>query len=152
MSRSGWALKAPEQLYELGYRCQVASDIAPSVVETMRERTAAMRDGLEWVVENALCMPNQPDGSYDAILDKATADAVACAGQMPRLLAEAARVLRPDGVYVLISSLESAKRYFAAPAWQPTVCSTHASRRAPDGALEGECWVHVARKTELGQI
>lgn len=45
----------------------------------------------------------QPSGSLDVVLDKATADAVDCGGRTSDMMAEIHRVLRPAGLFMLVS-------------------------------------------------
>ena len=130
----------PEGLHAAGYSNQWATDISPSVIATMRERTANIT-GLHWAAEDALSMPHHADGSFDAVVDKGTFDALACSGQGHRLIAEAARVIAPGGVYIMISSLESARRAFSARDVWLNVETTHVVEPG------GEGFVHIATRT-----
>ena len=64
--------------------------------------------GMEWLAMDATDMSRFEDGSFDIVIDKATADAVICMEkgeqQVETMLKEACRVLRPKGVFVLVSA------------------------------------------------
>ena len=135
--------KLPEQLWEHGFRHQLASDVAPSAISRMRARCAHL-EGLCWSVDDALSM-SHPSCSIHVVIDKGTYDALSCDSCTARqLIVEVHRILKAGGVYVLISSLESTALAFGSPYWQPgewDVRSEHA-----DGGLRGGGWVHCATK------
>ena len=138
--------RLPQQLWKLGYTNQHANDISPTVTSRMSV-SAASCHGLRWAVEDATAMPEHADGSFDAVVDKGTYDALSTNSCDRALVAEVWRVLRPGGVYVLMSSLEVTAQAFEPPRWLhgewAPVRTTHAS-----GGLRGECWLFCATKRE----
>jgi len=133
----------PEQMWSLGYTQQLAADISPTVVARMAERTKQCI-GLDWVVEDATKMPHA-DCAFDAVVDKGTYDALSTAsGREQALVAEVRRVLRTDGVYVLISSLEATATALGPPFWREG--EWEVSRTGVDTGLGGQCWVICAIK------
>lgn len=133
----------PEDMHTHGFTDQLANDISPSVIARMAERTAHRR-GLRWSVEDALAMPHAT-GSWDAVVDKGTFDALSTSHQDRKLVAEVYRILRPGGIYALFSSLESTALAFGPPfwnggEWQPIRSTCIAN----DGT---ECWLHCATKS-----
>ena len=138
----------PVELWQRGFRSQIANDISPTVTAQMAERTAEC-EGLRWTVEDALAMPHA-DGTFDFVIDKGTYDAISTGGQttvsLRRLVAEVRRVLKAGGVYVLISSVESTKMALGEPYWRAgewEVKTLHARGNW------SQCWLHCATKREL---
>lgn len=135
----------PEEMCALNFSNQLSTDCSPSVIDSMRQRTAGCH-GLQWAVEDATAL-SYPPSTFDAVIDKGVYDALAGGGQGYALVAEAWRVLKPGGALILMSSQENAARAFAPmPAGQGehwVVSSTH------EVGAEGECWVHVAHKLSL---
>jgi len=74
----------PERLWACGYKWQHASDISPTVISRMAERTRDC-EGLHWAVEDATCMPHAME-TFDAIIDKGTYDALATGSYRERAL------------------------------------------------------------------
>ena len=111
--------RLPEAMWELGFRCQHANDVSPTVVARMARQAAAC-SGLTWGCEDVRGMPHA-DGSFDAVVDKGTYDALSCDGdETVRLLhREVWRVLAPAprGVYVCISPIETACNLLKPPHW-----------------------------------
>ena len=143
--------KLPEEMWAVGFRNQLCNDISPTCVSRMAKRTATC-DGMAWAVEDALSMPQHADGSFDAVVDKGTYDALSCDQKSQGLVSEVRRVLRTGGVYVCISSLESTKLAFAPPRWaQGEWAVTSTNAKGPpllgnSGPARGNCWVHAAVK------
>ena len=76
------------------------------------------------------CSMGYPDASFDAVIDKATLDSLLCGenstANSGRYVAEVARVLRPGGVFIVVSfgSPENRLSYFEGEyGWQVTVHS-----------------------------
>ena len=80
----------PERLWACGYKWQHASDISPTVISRMAERTRGC-EGLHWAVEDATCMPHAKE-TFDAIIDKGTYDALATGSYRERALVSEASV------------------------------------------------------------
>ena len=137
----------PEELWALGFRDQHANDISPSVIARMAERTSSCT-GLSWAVEDVRSMPHHADGSFDAVVDKGTYDALSCDCLERELIVEARRLLKPGGIYVLISSLESAKYGFMAPRWRVGEWKLRSTHVKGETLVGGSCWVHAAIKCE----
>ena len=128
----------PEALHAAGFTNQLATDVSATVVGMMAAR-AAHCDGLKWAVEDALDMSSYSDGSFDAVIDKGTYDALSCARRERRLVREVRRLLRPGGLYVLISSLEwSGRGAFGPPEWSDGQWQVHSTSESEN------CWVHCA--------
>lgn len=70
-----------------------ATDFAPAMVEAASERLAGL--AREVFVSDAQAMPERADASYDAVISNF---GIFLVPDLPRALAEAARVLRPGGV------------------------------------------------------
>lgn len=95
-----------EEVYKDGFTNLLCSDIAPSAIQEMSTRTASTMPLAKWFVDDATDM-SVPSESIDVLLDKGTLDSVLIL-QSPfsnaaRMLREVQRVLRPGGVYLLIT-------------------------------------------------
>ena len=101
----------PMQMADAGYTRVVGSDYSATVIERMRQRTAASHPGLEWRVADMTDLRGVPDAAFDAVIDKAAMDAILADGgdawEPPaallavaeRIVAETHRVLAPGGYY-----------------------------------------------------
>ena len=150
--------KLPEDLWAKGFRNQHANDISPSVITQMSRTELA---GLSWAVEDVLSMPHAA-GSFDAVVDKGTYDALSCDGNevVAKLHAELLRVLKPNvGVYLCISPIASACNMLKAPMWglhhgdNRNVQWQVQSQQVMDmrwGTAAG--WVHAARWQYSGTL
>jgi SAM-dependent methyltransferase len=94
-------------LHECGYGSIVNTDIAPTVIEQMKQRYNI--EGLEWVVDDATAMQFENE-SFDVLLDKGTMDALYCSLELAekkalvrKMTKEYMRVLRPGGWLYIIS-------------------------------------------------
>jgi len=92
-------------MYEDGFTSIANIDISKVVVEQMKERHKD-KATLTWQVMNA-CHLDFPDESFDCIVDKGTMDSILCGegstGNVAKMLSECVRVLKPEGVFFMIS-------------------------------------------------
>jgi RAT1-interacting protein len=99
----------PVALLELGFARVLNIDVSDVVIAQMRARHAGERR-LEWRVMDCARIECS-DAEFDFVVDKGTIDALYCGSAaveiVPRTLAEIARVLRPQCVFLCVS--------FAAP-------------------------------------
>nr|XP_046156603.1 eEF1A lysine and N-terminal methyltransferase-like isoform X1 [Oncorhynchus gorbuscha] len=93
-----------EQLYDVGYRHLTNIDISETVVNNMNQKNAKQRPDLTFQKVDATQTPYE-DGSYQAVLDKGTLDAMASqeGALAGRMLAEVGRVLGIGGRYVCVT-------------------------------------------------
>ncbi|XP_071010402.1 eEF1A lysine and N-terminal methyltransferase-like isoform X2 [Oncorhynchus clarkii lewisi] len=93
-----------EQLYDVGYRHLTNIDISETVVNHMNQKNAKQRPDLTFQTVDATQTPYE-DGSYQAVLDKGTLDAMASqeGALAGRMLAEVGRVLGIGGRYVCVT-------------------------------------------------
>lgn len=68
--------KLSEQMYEDGYTNILNVDISPTVIEQMRKISEEKGHNMKWEVMDATNMPDISDGTFDAIIDKGTLDAL----------------------------------------------------------------------------
>lgn len=101
-----------EQLYdEFGVRRCTSVDFSPRVIEFMRQRNAATRPELEWVVADCTDLRSCfKDQAFDLVLEKGFLDALVCISDTRRrcesvhaALKEVARVLMPGGSFLMAS-------------------------------------------------
>ncbi len=103
-----------------GHTGQVVNiDISPTVIDFMRAKYSgdnALPPSVTWAVADVMCLGSDfKDDSFDAVIDKGTADALMCggdtSGNVAAMCAEMDRVLRPKtGVYITITYGDPASR------------------------------------------
>lgn len=97
-----------------GYTSIVSSDYSAVVIDRMRAKVGDAGGAIDWQVQDMMSL-SLPDASFDAYFDKAAMDAVLADGgdtwsppeallaSTDKIMIEAARVLRPGGVYLQLS-------------------------------------------------
>ncbi|MEW5307482.1 MAG: hypothetical protein WDW36_009876 [Sanguina aurantia] len=111
---------------------------------------------LSYVTGNARAMPEQPSSSFDGVVDKGCLDAVLCGERLGghQVVQECHRVLRPGGVYLMISHSEPQARlqFLITPLlpWEVTVYVI-GKQDAMDGlnCLQDEVYYVYVCKTPL---
>lgn len=93
------------ELYEAGYQQIVNVDIAEAAIKKMQEKFADL--AMQWRVMDATAMSLE-DASFDLAVDKGTLDAMMHGGTSGQglamdMTAEVWRILRPGGLFLLIS-------------------------------------------------
>ncbi|XP_062181091.1 uncharacterized protein LOC133885396 [Phragmites australis] len=95
-----------EDMVKDGYEDIVNIDISSVVIEQMREKHSDIPQ-LTYMQMDVRDMSFFGDESFDCVLDKGTLDAMMCADDAPhgasKMLAEVARLIRPRGIYLLIT-------------------------------------------------
>uniref|UniRef100_A0A0D9WG55 Methyltransferase type 11 domain-containing protein n=1 Tax=Leersia perrieri TaxID=77586 RepID=A0A0D9WG55_9ORYZ len=98
-----------EDMVKDGYEEVVNIDISSVVIEQMREKHVDIPQltcNLIFIMD-VRDMSFFGDETFDCVLDKGTLDAMMCGNDAPhgasKMLEEVARLLRPDGVYMLIT-------------------------------------------------
>ena len=102
-----------EELHDDGFTDIVNVDLSPTVIAAMRARYGRERPSLTWHVANVTALGGAgaglvvPDASLGAVVDKGTLDSLLCGeaatAAAARYAAEASRVLRPGGVFIVVS-------------------------------------------------
>lgn len=113
-----------EQMYDVGYKLLINIDISETVINHMNQRNADRRPGLSFQQMDATKTPFE-DGSYQAVLDKGTLDAMASEEEgalATSMLTEMSRVLNVGGRYVCItlaqeSVIQLAVEHFVKLGW-----------------------------------
>mmetsp|Transcript_16158 Transcript_16158/g.63009 ORF Transcript_16158/g.63009 Transcript_16158/m.63009 type:complete len:270 (+) Transcript_16158:70-879(+) len=116
-------------LHDTGAKEVVSMDFSDVVLERMRERYHHRPD-MQWVQCDALDMNCFEEGSFDAVIDKCTLDAISCGGveAVGKATREVHRVLAPARG---VPALENA-------AWGGVYCLVTYSRFRVDDFLEEE--------------
>ncbi|KQK06474.1 EEF1A lysine methyltransferase 4 isoform X2 [Brachypodium distachyon] len=95
-----------EDMVKDGYEDILNIDISSVVIEQMSEKHMDIPQ-LTYMQFDVREMSFFEDGSFDCIIDKGTLDAMMCGDDAPhgasRMLAEVARLIRPGGIYMLIT-------------------------------------------------
>eukprot|EP00947_MAST-08B_sp_MAST-8B-sp1_P001843 g1843.t1 len=80
----------------------MSTDVSESVIAAMAEAHAKLRPALQWQVDDA-CKMALSDECFDLVIDKGLVDCLFCAAadKVRETMAEAARVLRPGGRYMI---------------------------------------------------
>ena len=94
------------ELYDQGYKNITAVDTSDVVISLMADRFKD-RDQMEFASMDAKNLAGIPDGTFDVIIDKALLDALLCSDDniisVNHLVREMHRVLKPGGVYLVVS-------------------------------------------------
>ena len=89
-----------------GYHTIDNVDVSETCVRAMEEAHKDLR-GVNWRVMDVLDMKDIPDGTYDAVIDKAMLDSVLCgegsSANAAKFLAGVSRTLKSVGVYFCVS-------------------------------------------------
>lgn len=107
----------PQEMVQDGYGHVTATDYSHTVITRMQEKVGTMDGKLDWQVADMLALPASLDteGPFDLYFDKAAMDAVLADGgdswsppdelleKGRKIMTEAARVLRPSGLYLQLS-------------------------------------------------
>lgn len=95
-----------EDMVKDGYQNIANIDISSVVIEQMSEKHMDIPQ-LTYMQLDVRDMSFFGDGSFDCIIDKGTLDAMMCGDDAPhgayKMLAEVARLMRPGGIYMLIT-------------------------------------------------
>eukprot|EP00667_Euglena_gracilis_P018523 EG_transcript_19673 len=95
-------------MYRAGYRNITNIDLSPAAISKMRAQHQDL-SGMTWLEMDATRLVF-PDGTFDFVIDKGTLDALCCTEQADQLTkamnCEIRRVLKPTGLYFMISFVE----------------------------------------------
>lgn len=95
-----------EELYVAELTSIANIDFSDTVIKQMIERNSE-KTSLTWQVMDVTLKLDFPDGSFDACIDKGCLDSILCGESSTNNVANAMynilRVLKPDGVFILIS-------------------------------------------------
>lgn len=138
-------------LYLAGRTRLVNIDISSSCIELMKSKCAAQRD-MEWLVMDATDLKFENE-SFDIVIDKATSDVFMAVKKSElgpardlvlKLFEEAWRVLRPNGLFIIITRFRPRKEalLFNKMGW-----TVESHRRMPAPRVySGTCHVYTIRK------
>jgi len=95
-----------EEMYNDGYKTITNIDISNVVVDAMSQKYANLA-GMVYKVLDVTNMGEFANASFDVVIDKGTLDALLCGDESTsnadKMLLEISRVLRPGGVFILIT-------------------------------------------------
>ncbi|XP_011008275.1 PREDICTED: methyltransferase-like protein 13 isoform X2 [Populus euphratica] len=95
-----------EDMVDDGYENIMNVDISSVAIDLMRRKYEHMPQ-LNYMEMDVRDMSFFPDESFDAVIDKGTLDSLMCGGDAPisaaRMLGEVSRLLKPGGIYMLIT-------------------------------------------------
>ena len=128
-------------LYDSGRHDILNIDFSEPVINEMREKTAAGREGLRWEVMDMTDL-QVADGSFDCVFDKGALDALMSNDSdesreaAERMFREIDRVLKPGGKYVCITLSETHIsetffQFFGSCSWSITVQLVESGRPSP---------------------
>ncbi|KAJ7015679.1 EEF1A lysine methyltransferase 4-like isoform X1 [Populus alba x Populus x berolinensis] len=95
-----------EDMVDDGYENIMNVDISSVAIDLMRRKYEHMPQ-LNYMEMDVRDMSFFPDESFDAVIDKGTLDSLMCGSDAPisaaRMLGEVSRLLKPRGIYMLIT-------------------------------------------------
>lgn len=98
--------KLSEQMYDAGFHNIINVDIAPTIINLMKEHHDKKEKFMEWTVMDCTDMPFK-DQSFDLVIDKGTVDAVICGDDLTpvlTMLREMCRVTKISGHTMIVSN------------------------------------------------
>eukprot|EP01112_Ceratiomyxa_fruticulosa_P024156 TRINITY_DN966_c0_g1_i2.p1 TRINITY_DN966_c0_g1~~TRINITY_DN966_c0_g1_i2.p1 ORF type:complete len:216 (+),score=34.40 TRINITY_DN966_c0_g1_i2:347-994(+) len=102
-----------EDMYSDGYKNITNMDISHVVIFSMQEKCKDF-PGMSWKVMDVTAMNEFPGGSFDAVVDKGTLDALLCgegsSANSERMCLEVSRVLKSGGRFVCVTYGEPSTR------------------------------------------
>ncbi|ELR15315.1 catalytic, putative [Acanthamoeba castellanii str. Neff] len=141
-----------EHMVEDGYAATSITnvDISPVVIDQMRKKHPEM----DWRVADATRMPEFGDRTFDAAIDKGTMDAILCgegsAENTEKILSEMARIIKPGGVFLLITYGQPKTRlhYLCKEKFGWDVEQRTVAKQAPPGSDEKADvhYIYICRK------
>jgi len=95
-----------EDMHKDGFKNITNIDISNAVIKAMEQKSKD-HEGMTYKTIDATNMPEFANGSFDAAVDKGTLDAILCGessiANADKMLGEISRVLRPGGVFVVVT-------------------------------------------------
>jgi len=103
-----------EEMYNDGFKAITNIDISPVVTEAMQQKYGGLI-GMTYKVMDVTNLSEIPTASFDAAIDKGTLDAILCGEgsvtNADKAMAEISRILKPGGIFMIISYGDTASRY-----------------------------------------
>ena len=141
----------------IGYKKITNIDFSSVVINQNIERVKDKPE-MRWIVMDALSL-DFPDASFNAVICKATFDAIVCGANatenIAKLCSEVSRVLKPGGIFIIISfgGLHSRNKYLEHDAYNWTVRSINvpkpmvsAAALTTPGDATGNHYVYICIK------
>ncbi|GAQ78792.1 S-adenosyl-L-methionine dependent methyltransferases [Klebsormidium nitens] len=143
-----------EDMAKDGYYDITNVDISPTVIKAMKMKHLDLPQ-LKWVCADARSMTIFKSGSLDAVIDKGTLDALMCGDEATEnvnsMVSEVFRLLRPGGVYLMVSYGEPTTRMpYLGPSRRAWSTSLHLLPR-PTAAQEKYSWVRTLEPVPVGE-
>jgi len=140
-----------EELYISNFHKLTNVDFSPVCIELLNERYERLGfERIKNVVQDICDMNELADGSYDAVVDKATLDCLLCdETRFGLALAQIDRVLNADGVYVMLSI--APPEPLILPLLVGTLGTTWAVewRQVPTSDIANELFLYTARRVPV---
>ena len=104
-----------EDMYDDGFVKNYNIDISKKCIEMMLNRNVFRRPEIEWSIMDCRKLTYE-DESFDLIIDKSTLDCLMCGAtaelDVCQMIKEIQRILKTNGLYVIISLESSENREF----------------------------------------
>ena len=143
-------------MYDDGYENIQNVDISSVVVDQMIEATKS-KPGLVWKEMDVMDMSAYEPGTFDVAMDKGTLDSILCGenstANSQKMLNEVSRILKPDGLYMMISfGLEEHRMDILRPPSNPDAYGWKITvQKVPKPTVSGTVPALIANEADGGE-
>eukprot|EP00931_Biecheleriopsis_adriatica_P124323 TRINITY_DN99455_c0_g1_i1.p1 TRINITY_DN99455_c0_g1~~TRINITY_DN99455_c0_g1_i1.p1 ORF type:complete len:286 (+),score=62.49 TRINITY_DN99455_c0_g1_i1:15-872(+) len=147
------ASEIPSRLFADGWHFVTAIDSSAEAIRLAKKHPRHLQKQEMQFLQMDVCCLDFPDECFDAVLDKATFDTIVTSGTSERpdaMLAEVYRVLKPGGVFLMVTHSGPARRlcYLAKDSSRPWKIEVARLAKGKTGSLQTDAGVPTLGASE----